>query len=93
MAIVLIVMGLCDRWLRQIPHLYPWVVGATGLVSVLFALDKLHVPMGPVRELLQCLPFYSYGMGWVPVALLTGAAVTLVTMVSRRFLSADHSAA
>lgn len=78
-AIVLIVMGLCDKWLCSIPHIYPWTVGATGLVSVLFAVNKLGVPL----NFLHVLPLYSYGMGWVPVAIVTALIVTAVFLLRK----------
>ena len=77
-AIVLIVMGLCDKWLRNNPYLYPCTVGATGFISVVYALDQLHVPMGFLGDLASMLPFYQYGMGWVTVALVVTAAVKAV---------------
>ena len=78
-AIVLIVMGLLDKWLRNVPGLYPWTVGAAGVVSVLYALEQLGLPLGPVSGLLHSLPLYSFGMGWVPVALAVGVTVAAVT--------------
>lgn len=76
-AIVLIVLGLCDKWLQNNRFVYPCTVGAVCVVSVLFALENLHVPMGVVSQLLHKLPFYAAGMGWVCVAVVM-VAVSLV---------------
>ena len=92
-AIVLIVMGLCDKWLRNIPHLYPWTVGATGLISVIFAIENLNVPLGFLADLLRSLPFYSYGMGWVTVSIGTAVVVTLVSLLGKLFSAKASSAA
>ena len=92
-AIVLIVMGLCDKWLRNIPHLYPWTVGATSVVSVLFAIENLKVPLGFLSDLLRSLPFYSYGMGWVTVAVGTAVVVSLVSLLGKLFSPKASSAA
>ena len=77
-AIVLIVMGLCDKWLKNNPYVYPCTVGATAVVSVVFALEQLGAPLGVVGQVCAMLPLYSFGMGWVAVALgaaaLSGAA-------------------
>lgn len=75
-AIVLIVLGLCDRWIKDNPYVYPYTVGAVGIISVIYSLDKMKVPMGFVKELCSMLPFYSFGMGWV-----AGAAVMVCISV------------
>ena len=80
-AIVLIVMGLCDKFYKNNPYMYPLTVGVTAAVSILYALEQLGLPMGFVSTCLSKLPFYSYGMGWVCVALVAaacGAALYLV---------------
>lgn len=81
-AIVLIVLGLCDKWLQNNRFVYPCTVGAVGVVSVLFALENLHVPMGIVSKVLHMLPFYAVGMGWVCVAVV----MVLVSLVLTRLL-------
>ncbi len=81
-AIVLIVLGLCDKWLQNNRFVYPCTVGAVGVVSVLYALENLHVPMGPLGKVLHMLPFYSAGMGWVCV----GVVMALFSLVLTRLL-------
>lgn len=76
-AIVLIVLGLCDKFLKGNKVVYPLTVGMVGLVSVLHALESVHVPLGFVSTALQKLPLYSMGMGWVLVAVVS-VAVSLV---------------
>ena len=68
-AIVLIVLGLCDKWIGQNPYVYPCTVGAVGLVSLLYSFDKMELPLGFVATLCRKLPFFDFGMGWVMVAL------------------------
>ena len=68
-SIVLIVMGLMDKWLRGNKFVYPVTVGLVAVVSVLFAVEDLGVSFGVVGEVLAKLPLYSLGMGWVAVAL------------------------
>lgn len=70
-AIVLIVLGLCDKFLQGNKVVYPLTVGMVGLVSVLHALESVKVPLGVVSTALQKLPLYSSGMGWVLVALVS----------------------
>lgn len=64
-AIVLIVLGLCDKWIGKNPYIYPLTVGAAGVVGVLYALDQQKLPLGFVKTLFSKLPLYEVGMGWV----------------------------
>ena len=69
-AIVLIVLGLCDKFFKGNKYVYPCTVGAVGVVSVLYALEGLKVPLGFLGTALDKLPLYSVGMGWVLVAVV-----------------------
>ena len=80
-AIVLIVLGLLKYQPEGKNLLFSLPVYTTAVVSVVFALHQLKVPLGPVGELFSLLPFYKYGMGWVTVALVAAALAVLI----RRF--------
>ena len=82
-AIVLIVLGLCDKWLRQNPYTFPATVSVTALVSVVYSLSKMNVPLGVMGKLFSALPFYSVGMGWFPAALVVGLASALLCTLTR----------
>lgn len=70
-AIVLIVLGLCDKWLQNNPYVYPCVVYGVSAISILYALDDMLKGLGAVSKFFQnYLPLYGYGMGWVVIALL-----------------------
>ena len=83
-AIVLIVLGLLDKWIGKNRFVYPCTVGATGLVSVLYALDKMELPLGFVSDLCSVLPFYKEGMGWVLVALVMTCLCVLLQKLAQR---------
>ena len=76
-SIVLIVLGLCDNFIRNNRFIYPCVVWGTAVVSVLSALDNLGLPMGVIGTLCRNLPWYSLGFGWVTVTL----AMLVVSLV------------
>ena len=76
-SIVLIVLGLCHRWMKNDAYLYPCTVWATTAVSVIYALHQLGLDLGFLTKAVSLLPFYDIGMGWVPVAL---AVVVLVKL-------------
>ena len=67
-SIVLIVLGLSHKLWENNPFVYPVTVGATGCISVLYALDAANVPLGFLAELLQKLPLYDMGFCWVGFA-------------------------
>ena len=79
-AIVLIVMGLLDKWIGKIPGIYPVTVFATAVISILHAIDGL-VRMGPVSKMLEKLPLYTYGMGWVTVTAAAFAVTCIVYFI------------
>ena len=68
-AIVLILLGMTHRVWAKNRYVYPIVVAGTGVVSVLYALDTLHLPLGILGTLCHALPLYEHGFGWVSVAL------------------------
>lgn len=67
-SIVLILLGLSHRLWENNPYVYPFVAFGTGIVSVVYALDKAKVPLGAVGELCKKLPLYTMGFCWVSVA-------------------------
>lgn len=69
-AIVLIVMGLAGKYLEGNALVFPLTAASVAVVSVVYALDKLKVPLGIISDVFHLLPFYSYGMGWVTVAVV-----------------------
>ena len=64
-SIVLIVLGLCDKYINGNRFIYPCVVWGTTVVSVLSAVDGLGLNMGIVSTVCRALPWYSLGFGWV----------------------------
>ena len=85
LAIVLIVMGLLDNFFKKVPYVYPVTIGATAVISILHALDGLNVPMGFVHTVLNKLPFYSIGMGWVCVAVVAMAVMCAAYYVKKLY--------
>ena len=73
-AIVLIVLGLFDKWLKNTRFVYPSVIFSVAFVSIMYAIqssvEKVGKSLGTFGELFHKLPFYSDGMGWVTVALV-----------------------
>ncbi len=83
-SIVLVVLGLFDSKLKNNPYAYPASITATGLVSVVYSLDQMKVPLGFVKNMFSILPFYSLGMGWVTVALAAVAISVAVCSMKQK---------
>ena len=63
-AIVLILLGITHRVWAKNRYVYPIVVAGTGVVSVLYALDTLHLPLGssaPSVTRCRCMSTASAG--------------------------------
>lgn len=77
-SIMLIVLGICERWIKNNPYIYPCTITAVGCISVIYVLDDLKVPLGFLSDWCHVLPLYSIGLGWVAVAI---AAVALTSVL------------
>ena len=82
-SIMLIVLGLCDTWLKRNPYIYPCTIGAVGAISVIYALEKVGVKFGFVNKLCHSLPLYSLGLGWVVVAVAVMAFCCVVCVFKK----------
>lgn len=90
MAIVLILLGLTHGLWRRNRFVYPFTVLATGVVSVVYAVEAAGISLGKVGELFGLLPLYSMGFGWfsvAAVALVIGIILGLLCGGEKRWFS------
>ena len=80
-SIVLILLGLSHKLWENNRAVYPLTILATGIVSVLYALETAGLPLGFLGQLLRKLPLYSMGFCWVGIA----AAAVLVSIAVNAF--------
>ncbi|MFW7432797.1 branched-chain amino acid transport system II carrier protein [Vagococcus carniphilus] len=90
LAMTLIIMGLCSRWIGDKKNVYQYVTYFTMIASFFDALNSLPKNMKDsniVSSLLgfarEFIPFFSIGMGWITVAIL-GLIVGLLVDKKRR---------
>ncbi len=83
-AIVLIVLGLMHKFFDNNPCVFPVTVGATVVMSLLYASSTMGLSLGPVDQLLHALPLYSVGMGWVLVAVVVAAGCCVFNTLKNR---------
>lgn len=71
-SIILMILGLCDRWLYSYRYVYPVVIYTVLAESVISSLESVGLKLGFITDLFHILPFYDLGLGWlvlVPIAL------------------------
>ena len=68
-AIVLILLGLFDRFLTGNRYVYPFCIYSTFAISVVYALDNVF-KFGKLSLLLNYIPLYKEGFAWVLVCLV-----------------------
>lgn len=64
-SIVLMIMGLCDRWLNRYPYVYPIVIYTVLIESIVSSLESVGLKLGILTEIFHVLPLYDLGLGWV----------------------------
>ena len=83
-AIVLMVMGLCDKWLQNNKFIYPVVIFGVSIISVIYAVDKL-VELGSFSTFLKTyLPLYDIGLGWVLVAVVLTVVSLAINLIVKK---------
>ena len=67
-SIVLIVLGLCHKYIQGNRYIYPFTVLGTAWVSVISVLDGAGISLGFIGNAVNSLPLSSLGFGWTVVA-------------------------
>ena len=65
MAILLIFLSCTHRWLGRFPGVYLWSAVFCGVSSVMMVLDQNGVSIPGISFLLQKIPGYGAGFGWL----------------------------
>lgn len=84
-AIILIILGLLDHWIHDIPLIYQASVLCGGIISIVYALEKLGITLGFLNPLFHFLPLYKEGLGWcLPVCILAGVIFIFKKIISTK---------
>lgn len=81
MAIMLIVLGIFNKFFKGNSITYSLTMLFTGLVSVINALEQCGINFGFVSAFCEKLPLYAEGLGWVVPALLACILGVLLTKI------------
>ncbi len=68
-AIVLIVLAMCDKFFKGNQMVYGVTIGITTCVSVIYALSNASVNISFLENMVKWLPLYDKGLGWALPAL------------------------
>lgn len=63
-SIVLIILGLCDKFIGHNEYTYKLCIYSTAVISIIYAIDEL-IDLGFVSRILSYVPLYDKGFGWV----------------------------
>ena len=83
-SIMLIILGLMHNKIKDNKYMYPCTITAVGVISVIYALEQVKLPLGVVGKVLHKLPFYSYGLGWVCIAVVMMILSVLIQYVMNK---------
>ena len=73
-SIMLIVLGLCDKFINKNRFIYPFTILGTAVISVIYAIDGIGISLGFISKICRSLPLYDLGFGWV---IITVAMIVL----------------
>lgn len=68
-SIVLIILGFCDKFIKDNKYIYKLCIYSTTVISVIYAIDQL-TNLGFISNILSYIPLYNKGFGWVVVCII-----------------------
>ena len=80
-AIVLIILGLCDKYIQNNKYIYKFCIYGTSIISIIYAIDQL-ANLGVITNILNYIPLYSKGFGWVIICLLMFLTSLIVKFIT-----------
>ncbi|WP_077623532.1 branched-chain amino acid transport system II carrier protein [Sediminibacillus massiliensis] len=72
-AIVLVILSFIDKWFSGSKLVYRGAILLTAVVSIYQGLVEFGLPMAAIQPLMEELPLFSVGLGWLLPAVVGGA--------------------
>ncbi|MGG0669241.1 branched-chain amino acid transport system II carrier protein [Sporosarcina koreensis] len=73
LAIVLITISFFHNWFKGRREVYLFALSAAGIVGFFDMLKAFGLPIAPFADVLDYLPLYEEGLGWIVPAIVFGA--------------------
>ncbi|MBQ5326333.1 MAG: branched-chain amino acid transport system II carrier protein, partial [Oscillospiraceae bacterium] len=87
-SIMLIVLGLCDNFIKGNRFIYPLTILGTAVISVIYAVDGIGISLGFISTICRSLPLYDLGFGWVIIT----AAMLVISFVLNAVMGKKQNA-
>ena len=81
-SIVLIVLGLCDKYIKNNKYIYRYAIYGTTVISVIYAIDQI-ANLGIVSNILSFIPLYSKGFAWVIICLIMVVISLILNLINK----------
>lgn len=81
-AIVLIILSFLNPWIGKFPYSYSTGILATGIVSIVSALEQSNIRTPVLAELVSGLPLYGMGFPWVIPAIIGSGAGVIISVLT-----------
>ena len=82
-SIVLILLGLFDKFINKNKYIYKLCIYSTTIISVIYAIDQL-VNLGIVSNILSYIPLYNAGFGWVIVCSIMLVVSIILNIINNK---------
>lgn len=87
-SIVLIILGLFDKYLSNNRFIYKLVIYPTFVISVIYSLEQIGLRINFISLILNFIPLYNQGFGWVLISII----MTLISILLNTFLKSKKMA-
>ncbi len=77
-ALTLIILGLCHKYIEQYTYIYPVTIGIVALFSGIDILNR-NVFLSKWTPILEHIPLYTEGVGWIIPAIVGGCLGMVVS--------------
>lgn len=84
LAIVLIAGRFFDKWFKSYSEVYIFALFAAGCIGFFDMLKEFSIIINPVVQILNYLPLYEEGLGWIIPAILFGVIGYIFATVRRK---------
>lgn len=82
-SIVLILLGLFDKFINKNKYIYKLCIYSTTIISVIYAIDQL-ANLGIVSNILSYIPLYNAGFGWVIVCSIMLVVSIILNIINNK---------